>query len=45
MKDLTFLIKPYGKWNKVEKPTLVPMSYKGSDDDNVETVSGNIENN
>ena len=38
-KDVTFLHKSYGEWSKIEKPVLVFMSFKGSDDDDeVETV-------
>ena len=26
--DVTFPEKPHGKWNKIEKPTEVPLSYE-----------------
>ena len=43
---MTFLDKLFGKWNKVEKPTLVSMSFEGSDDDEeIETVLSHTENN
>ena len=46
MKDVTFLDKFYGEWNKVEKATVVSMSYQGLDDDKeVETVLGNKDTN
>ena len=38
MKDQAFLGKSYGKWNEVEKPALVLMSYDGLDDDTVEII-------
>ena len=31
-KDVPFLQKPCSDWSKVKKPVLVPISYKGSDD-------------
>ena len=39
--DMMFLGKSYIEWNKVEKPTTVPISYEGSDDKEIEMVSGN----
>ena len=44
-KDATFLVMSFGEWNTVEKPTVVPMSYEGSDDEKVKVISGNDENN
>ena len=39
---MTFLHKSYGKWSKVEKPVMVPMSYKGlHEKDVVKTVPTN----
>ena len=32
-KDMTFLEKSYGDWIKVEIPTVVPVSYEGSDEE------------
>ena len=29
IKDMAFLGKSYGEWNKVEKQALAPMSYEG----------------
>ena len=31
--DVTFLDKSHGEWNKAEKPTVVPVSYEGSHDE------------
>ena len=41
---MTFLGKPYGKWNKVEKPALAPISYERSNDDKVKMVLDNNNN-
>ena len=32
--DVTFLHKSYGEWRKVEKSAFVPVSYKGSGNNN-----------
>ena len=39
-RDLTFLQKSYGDYNKVEKPVLVTPSYKGSvdEEEKLETI-------
>ena len=43
---MTFLNKSHGNWTKVEKATVVPVSYEGSDDEEeVEMVSAHNENN
>ena len=39
-----FLDKSFGEWNKVEKPTVIPMSCEVSNDE-VEMVLVNYENN
>ena len=37
--DVTFLEKSFSEWNNVEKPTVVPVHYEGSDDEEeVKTV-------
>ena len=44
-KDMIFLHTSYNKWNKVEKPVMLPLTFEGSDDDEeVEMVPTNINN-
>ena len=38
---MTILGKSYGKWNKVEKLIVVPISYEGSDEEEYKMVLGN----
>ena len=42
---MTFLDKSFGEWNKVEKPTVVPMSNEGSNNEAIKMVSAHDENN
>ena len=43
-KDVNFLQRPFGEWNKVEKLTVAPMSYEGLDEEEVEVDLGNDKN-
>ena len=40
-KDLTFLNKSCGEWDKMEKPVVVPISYEGSDEEKVKIIPKN----
>ena len=35
-KNVTFLHKSHGEWNKIENPTVVPMNYERLDNDEEE---------
>ena len=43
--DVSFLVQPFGKWNKVEKPTVAPMVCERTNDEELKTVLGNHANN
>ena len=38
-KDMNFLNKLYVEWDEVDKPVLVPISFDGSDDDDIEMIT------
>ena len=38
---MTFLLKPYGEWDEIEKPIFVKFSDEGSDDEDSKPVLAN----
>ena len=44
-KDVNFLTKSYGEWAKIEKTVVVPISYDGSDEKEIELIPANDNSN